>query len=61
MMAGVSRYDWGPGPDDPPPMPPGTWHDFGKALGMVALGGVGIVAAVYMLLGLQWLLNTFLG
>jgi len=61
MMAGVSKYNWGPGPDDPPPMPPGTWRDFGKTLGQMALLGVGIVVVAYTLLALQWFLNAFLG
>lgn len=60
MMAGVPRYNWGPGPDEAPPRPPGTWRDFGKGLAMLAGAGgliLGIVGAGY---AAQWLLNALI-
>lgn len=57
MMAGVSRYDWGPGPDDPPPMPPGTWHDFGKYLFAIPALVLVLAGGLYFA---QWLLNALI-
>lgn len=60
-MAGMSRYGWGPGPDEAGSRSPGTWRDFGKGLSMIFAAGGLVLTIVLVGYTLQWLLNALIG
>ena len=57
MMAGVSKYNWGPGPDEAGPIAPVTLRGALRMLGTVGITVVGGTAFVGSVYGLKWFLD----